>query len=36
MGNIDTRDKGMRMNNKLNNVLKHKHSNKSSYKGLIT
>ena len=24
------------MNYKLNNLLKHKHSNKSSYKGLIT
>ena len=36
MGNIDTMDKGKRMNNKLNNLLKHKHSNKSSYKSLIT
>ena len=36
MENIDTRDKGMRMNNKLNNLLKNKHTNKPSYKSLIT
>ena len=37
MGNIDTRDNGeKRMNNKLNNLLKHKHSNKSSYQCLFT
>ena len=34
MGSIDTRDKGMIMNNKLNNLLKHKHSNKLPYKSL--